>query len=61
MTNKQKKYYARFEEATARFKQAVERLLTEDEAFTGKVVFTVNCKQGGIGNTEAHIQKKIET
>lgn len=27
--------------------------------FTGKVVFTVNCRQGGIGNTEAFVQKKI--
>ena len=28
--------------------------------FTGKVVFTVNCRKGGIGNTEAFVQKKID-
>lgn len=36
----------------------LKRKLSRDK-FTGKVVFTVNCKNGGIGSTEAFIQNKI--
>ena len=37
----------------------VESYLTENQKFTGKIVFTVNCNTGGIGNVEAYVQKKI--
>jgi hypothetical protein len=36
------------------------KYLNGGNKFTGKVVFTVNCRQGGIGNTEAFVQKKID-
>jgi len=31
----------------------------EDPNFTGQINFTVNCKDGGIGNVSAHIPQKI--
>lgn len=30
------------------------------ERFTGNIVFTVNCRMGGIGNVEAFVQKKVD-
>lgn len=33
--------------------------LDGDNDFTGKIVFTVNCRNGGIGHTEGFIQEKI--
>jgi len=38
----------------------LKRKLTSEGRFTGKIIFTVNCRNGGIGNTEAFIQNKIE-
>jgi hypothetical protein len=40
-------------------KQTLEKYLEKREKFTGKIVFSVNCSNGGIGNIEAHIQEKI--
>lgn len=37
------------------------QVLSSEEDFTGTIVFTVNCRSGGIGNTEAFVQKKILT
>jgi len=39
--------------------ETLRKRLTDDKKFTGKIVFTVNCRNGGVGNTEAFIQKKI--
>ena len=33
--------------------------LKEDKNFTGKLVFTVNCRNGGIGNTSANVLTEI--
>lgn len=33
--------------------------LDKGDRFTGKIVFTINCSNGGIGSAEAYIQKKI--
>ena len=38
----------------------MEKYLGEERNFTGKMVFTVNCRNGGIGNVEAFIQNRIE-
>ena len=35
------------------------KYLNGGNKFTGKIVFTVNCRNGGVGNTEAFVQKKI--
>jgi hypothetical protein len=44
-------------------KEFVETILTEmldrEDKYTGTVVFTVNCRCGGVGNTEAFAQQKI--
>ncbi len=34
--------------------------LEGEDNFTGKIVFTIDCRKGGIGNTEAFIQKKVD-
>lgn len=39
--------------------RVLKNYLKNGDKFTGKVVFTVNCRNGGIGNTEAFVQKKI--
>jgi len=33
--------------------------LHDEPSFTGKIVYTINCRSGGIGNTEAFVQKQI--
>ena len=33
--------------------------LEGNDTFTGKIVFTLDCRDGGIGRTEAFIQEKI--
>jgi len=37
------------------------QVLSSEVDFTGTIVFTINCRSGGIGNTEAFVQKKILT
>lgn len=32
----------------------------ESPKFTGKIIIEINCKDGGIGNTEAYIKKEIK-
>jgi hypothetical protein len=39
--------------------KTMKKYLENSNSFTGKIVFTVNCHNGGIGNVEAHIQKKL--
>lgn len=34
--------------------------IKEENKFTGKVVYTVHCKDGGIGGTEAAVQRDIK-
>ena len=34
--------------------------LEKGEGFTGKIIFTVNCRHGGIGSIDAYVQKKID-
>lgn len=34
--------------------------MREENKFTGKVVYTVHCKDGGIGGTEAAVQRDIK-
>ena len=46
-------------ETTAQMAGTLKKYLDSTEKFTGKIVFTVNCSNGGVGNTEAYIQKKI--
>jgi len=31
----------------------------KQDKFTGKIIFTINCREGGVGNIEAFVQKKI--
>lgn len=38
----------------------VSETLTENKAFTGKIVLTVDCKNGGIGSLGVYVQKKIK-
>ena len=47
-------------ETTINILTTLKNRLTKESRFTGKIVFTVNCRNGGIGNTEAFIQSKIE-
>jgi hypothetical protein len=39
--------------------QILKDYLNNGSRFTGKIVFTVNCSNGGIGNVEAFVQRKI--
>lgn len=39
--------------------KTMKEYLVNGKDFTGKMVFTVNCRKGGIGSTEAFVQKKI--
>jgi hypothetical protein len=34
--------------------------LKEEPNFTGKIIYTINCKNGGIGNTETFIQRRLK-
>jgi hypothetical protein len=46
-------------ETVAQMAIVLRNYLNGGNKFTGKIVFTVNCSNGGIGNLEAYIQKKI--
>lgn len=35
-------------------------VLGENKRFTGKIVFTIDCKDGGIGSIGTYVQKKIK-
>lgn len=47
-------------EAAFKMYTILQDYLENGEKFTGKVVFTVNCRGGGVGTVEAHVQKKID-
>ena len=47
-------------ESAIYFAGTLRKYLNGGKDFTGTVVFTVNCKNGGIGNIEAFVQKKIK-
>lgn len=32
----------------------------EDPEFTGKIIYSIDCRNGGIGGSEAYVQKKIK-
>ena len=57
MTTKKLKaiYGIQLEIAEIRFNK-----IKEEKGFTGKVVYTVHCKDGGIGGTEAAVQRDIK-
>ena len=46
-------------ETAAQMASTLKNYLDKGDKFTGKIVFTINCSNGGIGSTEAYIQKKI--
>lgn len=51
-----KKIYA----SQLRLGETVHTKLTEEPKFTGKIIFTVHCKDGGIGSTDAAIQRDVK-
>jgi hypothetical protein len=46
-------------ESALEMAKTMKNYLENENKFTGKIVFTVNCHNGGIGNVEACVQKKI--
>ncbi len=34
-------------------------IFTGNEKFTGKITFTINCRDGGIGNCNMNVEKNI--
>ena len=46
-------------DSVVKMSQTLKQKLDGDSNFTGQIVFTVNCKNGGIGNVSAYIPHKI--
>lgn len=46
-------------ESAAKMAVILKNYLDKGDKFTGKIVFTINCSNGGIGNIEAFVQRKI--
>lgn len=46
-------------EMSLKMAKVMKAYLDADENFTGKIVFNVNCRHGGIGNVETFVQKKF--
>lgn len=48
------------QETAARVEDILSRIVNGGRNFTGKIVFTINCRNGGVGGMQAHIQKEIK-
>jgi len=46
-------------DSVVKMSQTLKQKLEGDTKFTGQIVFTVNCRNGGIGNVSAYIPQKI--
>lgn len=46
-------------DSAAKMASILKNYLEKGDNFTGTIVFTVNCRMGGIGNIEAFVQKRI--
>jgi len=45
--------------ASINFHEVLKFKFEEEPFFTGRIVYTIDCKDGGIGSYEAFIQRKI--
>lgn len=54
-----RKFGEKFFDTALKIILTLKQRLGNEERFTGKIVFTINCRDGGIGGIEAFIQKKL--
>lgn len=47
------------EKAADTIRSILVKKLEDDESYTGKIIFELNCSEGGVGNIDAYIKRKI--